>query len=99
MTRSFPEPPPEKGISFKIKQADLREALRLTSFAAEQNTDRYILNGCFLYFSEEGKCQVIAKRTRGGWPSTLSIRSAFPQNRTRLGFSFRTMSAQVSRNT
>ena len=43
--QEFPEPPPEKGDSFKIKQADLREALRLTSFAAEQNTDRYILNG------------------------------------------------------
>jgi len=62
--QEFPEPPPEKGDSFKIKQADLREALRLTSFAAEQNTDRYILNGCLLFFSEEGKCQVIATDAR-----------------------------------
>jgi DNA polymerase-3 subunit beta len=62
--QEFPDPPPEKGLAFKIKQADLKEALRLTSFATEQNTDRYILNGCFLYFSEDGKCQVIATDAR-----------------------------------
>jgi DNA polymerase-3 subunit beta len=62
--QEFPEAPKEKGLSFKVRQADLREALRLTAFAAERDTNRHILQGCFLHFSPEGRCHVIATDTK-----------------------------------
>ena len=60
----FPMSKQEAGPTFVIKQSELREAIRLTAFAAEQNTDRYILNGCYLAFTPTGTCQVLATDSR-----------------------------------
>jgi DNA polymerase III beta subunit len=58
--QEFPEASKESGLTFQLKQAELKEALRLTAFAAERDTDRYILQGCFLYFTPESRCHIIA---------------------------------------
>ena len=61
----FPAAPVTTGRTLQVKQAELKEALRLTSFAAEQNTDRYILNGCYLTVSPDGKsCSLLATDSR-----------------------------------
>ena len=71
--QEFPEVAHVTGQAFTVKQTDLREALRLTSFAAEQNTDRYILNGCYLSFTPTDQCSILATDSRRLAQYTFSV--------------------------
>lgn len=59
----FPEYPADPGVTFNADQAEFRRALQMTVFAAAVDDSRFVLNGCFVHFTD-GQCRIVATDSR-----------------------------------
>jgi len=59
----FPEYPADQGVTFNVAQVDFHRALQMTVFAAAVDDNRFVLNGCFVHFTD-GQGRIVATDSR-----------------------------------